>query len=404
MRRRAARQRRLHRQGVVLPFDARGRLAPRGVRLRPLQRQDLARTPTRAAATTAFGRRARSSRRRLSVFPQFMPERDARSSSTRPSSSSSAGLEPADALAVRERQLAVSDHFSFDLGVRLDKNQAHGWRRREWSANKVHCRARGWRLIWDPTGDGRWARQRQLRALRDGADEQSSRRRRRRPATRRPTCGSTRGRPSMRSDGAARRRRDARCEQVFDWFDANGGTNRRAVSVRVRAGLQHDDARAAEVADTRSNTPVGIEPPARARAARCAWTACFATYHDFYSQRADLSTGSVTDAAAIASICFFVENTNDVQRRYSRPVDAGQLSRRRSVIDVGGNYTLSRAWGNFDGETVNGPERRVKSMRYPEYKTRRVELAGGRSRDRPASSRAGVGDLCGRRCRSAPDR
>ena len=44
-----------------------------------------------------------------------------------------------------------------------------------------------------------------------------------------------------------------------------------------------------------------------------------------------------------------IENTNGVERKYtgSDPPGTYRLGRR---IDVGGNYTLSRAWGNFNGE------------------------------------------------------
>jgi hypothetical protein len=35
--------------------------------------------------------------------------------------------------------------------------------------------------------------------------------------------------------------------------------------------------------------------------------------------------------------------------------------------DVGGNYTLSRLWGNFDGENQNGPTA-TDLFQYPEYR------------------------------------
>ena len=41
---------------------------------------------------------------------------------------------------------------------------------------------------------------------------------------------------------------------------------------------------------------------------------------------------------------------------------------RQGSFDIGGNYTVSRNWGNFEGETVaNGPIRFTGTL-YPEYK------------------------------------
>ena len=49
----------------------------------------------------------------------------------------------------------LNEHFTFNVGVRWDKNQARGRRRRR------RCEQGLWspRLaaIWDPSGDGRWA-------------------------------------------------------------------------------------------------------------------------------------------------------------------------------------------------------------------------------------------------------
>ena len=67
------------------------------------------------------------------------------------------------------------------------------------------------------------------------------------------TGGSTRGRLSTRIAAGPLVDTDSALRQVFDWFNANGGDRAPAVSVRGRAGRQHDDARAAD------SSPYSIE-------------------------------------------------------------------------------------------------------------------------------------------------
>ena len=93
----------------------------------------------------------------------------------------------------------------------------------------------------------------------------------------------------------------------------------------------------------------------------------FRTYHDFYSQRADLRTGQVADELGNKYDLFVVENTNNVKRRYSGLTT--QASYRFSDgLDIGANYTLSRLWGNFDGETSASGPSVAQVDAFPEYK------------------------------------
>ena len=51
-----------------------------------------------------------------------------------------------------------------------------------------------------------------------------------------------------------------------------------------------------------------------------------------------------------------IENTDALKRRYAGLTTQGHVSRLRVDFNVGATYTLSRAWGNVDGENVNsGP-------------------------------------------------
>ena len=94
-----------------------------------------------------------------------------------------------------------------------------------------------------------------------------------------------------------------------------------------------------------------------------------ARYQDFYSQRADTTTRTVTDAKGNEHDLFLVENTNDVKRRYWG-VTTQASYRIAERLDVGGNYTLSRLRGNFDGETLGAGPSVAQVNAYPEYKQR----------------------------------
>src|SRR5262249_17989107 len=72
-------------------------------------------------------------------------------------------------------------------------------------------------------------------------------------------------------------------------------------------------------------------------------------YRDFYSQRIDRTTGIVVDELGNRSDLAIIENTNALKRRYSG-VTLSATYRPAARIDIGGNYTLSRLWGNWEGE------------------------------------------------------
>ena len=90
-------------------------------------------------------------------------------------------------------------------------------------------------------------------------------------------------------------------------------------------------------------------------------------YRDFYSQRIDTSTGTVTDEFGDLADLAIVENTNNLKRRYSG-VTLSATYRIGARTDIGGNYTLSRLWGNFDGENVSSGPLATDIFQYPEYR------------------------------------
>ena len=81
----------------------------------------------------------------------------------------------------------------------------------------------------------------------------------------------------------------------------------------------------------------------------------YRNYRDFYSQRTDTSTGKVSNSLGQTFDLALNENTDLLKRRYSGVTTQGTY-RFSGRTDVGATYTLSRTWGNVNGENVaSGP-------------------------------------------------
>ena len=163
-------------------------------------------------------------------------------------------------------------------------------------------------------------------------------------------------------------------QAVYDWFFANGGANRAVTGSPTVRGVSPI------VGDLRPphtwEYSGGVSRQYGARAAiRADFT--YRDYNDFYVTKTDASTGRTTDTrsfapAAVAGRAYdlsIVENSNVFERRYAGLTMQSQY-RFSSRVDVGGTYTVSRAWGNIDGENVaSGPLTDTPAaLHYPEYK------------------------------------
>jgi hypothetical protein len=90
-------------------------------------------------------------------------------------------------------------------------------------------------------------------------------------------------------------------------------------------------------------------------------------YRDFYASRTDLQTGQVTDPTGMSYDLTLLENTNVLERRYAG-LSVQSHYRFPSNLRIGANYTLSRLWGNIEGETATGGPSAAGVLQYPEYK------------------------------------
>ena len=250
---------------------------------------------------------------------------------------------------------AANRHLSFNLGVRYDKNAGRDSSGSLVADDSAISPRLG--LVWDPAGDGQTSINlsmgRYVAALNNNIAGAAS------PA----------GTPSIIAffyDGAPINAgagplvpTDAALRQVFNWFNAADPfpfyVDIPGVATKVQGPLKSPHA---------DEIAVGVS---RQIGARGSVRADFVNrkFADFYTRRIDTSTGVVFDDFGQPYDLKLIENTNDLKRQY-RALNL-QGSYRGTDLTLGGSYTLSRLWGNADGETVgNGPIPGTVTM-YPEY-------------------------------------
>ena len=138
--------------------------------------------------------------------------------------------------------------------------------------------------------------------------------------------------------------------QVFDWFEQNGGTDERTpvvsfvpgVNVQIQSPLKSPSADEYAIGTSRQ---LGTRGTLRV-------DGVWRRYHDFYSQRADTTTGKVTDRLGNRVRSCFSSRTPMTSSGAIAGLTTQASYRIADGLDVGGNYTLSRLWGNFDGENA----------------------------------------------------
>ena len=293
------------------------------------------------------------------VYPVFVPG----TTSTSTAIDYNPILQHSEGSNLRTHSLFVNDtwrpgnHLTVGLGLRYDKSQATNGA----SVNVGDRGAFSPRLsaIWDPTANGAWALSasyaRYVMALTSnlaGSTTLAGN-----PATFRWFYQG----PPINTDQSSLVTTDLALQQLFAWFDANGGTERRpyalvaipGVNMQMREPLKSPYAH--EFAAGLSRT-LGSRGSVRV-------DGVFRNYKDFYSLRTDLETGRVTDPIGGGTFDLsVVENTDDVFRRYAALLFQGSFNASREFA-LGGNYTLSRAYGNLEAENVNsGPAARQSTV------------------------------------------
>jgi hypothetical protein len=271
----------------------------------------------------------------------------------------------------------VSDRVTANLGLRWDRNDGV-------DSNGVLVAESGafsprFGLVWDPVGDQRWSVTgsvaKYVAGLLNSIADQTS------PAGNSDNYNFVYRGPNINTDPATRVPNHQAIQMAFDWFNANGGASLpltgspsvRGVSPQVRESL--DSPYVWEYA-------AGVNRQYGSRAAVRA-DFVYRDYGGFYVQRTDTSTGTVADtrpfapaavAGRIYDLTLLENDTEGLLNRQYAGLSLQAQYRAGTRFDFGGNYTISRAWGNVDGETVpNGPiasgaSGREAVLSYPEYR------------------------------------
>jgi Carboxypeptidase regulatory-like domain/TonB-dependent Receptor Plug Domain len=282
---------------------------------------------------------------------------------------------PSDGTDLRVHSGFVNDTWrwsrgvTLSLGLRYDRNDA------EDASGKFISNSSHWSprlgVTWDPRNDGRWAVTASVAkyasSLATAVAENS-------PAGNASTYQYAYQGPEINADpNAPLVTSDIAIQTVFDWFNANGGTNRpttlaQILGVNQIIGDSLKSPYSLEYSGGVSRT-IGTRGTVR-------FDYVFRDYHDFYSVRTDLTTGQVTNSAGTLFDVSVVENTDDMKRRYQS--GAAQFTYRLgSGTNIGGSYTLSRLWGNIDGENAASGPLQARLFDYPEYREARWNVREG---------------------------
>jgi hypothetical protein len=256
----------------------------------------------------------------------------------------------------------MSSRVTATLGVRWDKNDGRDQQGNLTAKDGAISPRLG--VVWDPLGDQRWS------ITGSFAKYVTS------IATRIADSASAAGNPqsylyfyqgpdiNANAAGSLTSTPDA-IRQVFAWFNANGGVSRPlseaptvpGVSPQIRESL--DSPNALEYA-AGVNRQFGNHAALRV-------DYVYRDYRDFYASKTDTTTGKVANSLGNPFDLTLIVNSNVPQRQY-QAMNAQATYRLGSHVDIGGTYTLSRTWGNFEGENVTSGPLAANVLQHPEYK------------------------------------
>jgi outer membrane receptor for ferrienterochelin and colicin len=297
------------------------------------------------------------------IFPQFLGD-GSTFINYRPILQSSKGTNFLTHAGFYNDHWRVNNHLVLNLGVRYDRN--HGLDSAGQLVSKDSAVSPRLGAVWSPTGDGVWSVTGSFAKYVAGLANTSNV----------ADAGSGAGRPALfqwvyrgpainpDSNDPSPIAPDVALRQLFNWFNANGGQNMTlnsvtypGVSTRILKSLASPNALEFAGGVSRQLGPSGA----------LRLDGVYRDYRDFYANRTDTTTGKASSPAGQTFDLTVVENTNVVKRKYAGL--SAQISFRvAATLDVGGNYTVSHAYGSIDGENVGSGPIASSVLRYPEYK------------------------------------
>lgn len=255
----------------------------------------------------------------------------------------------------------VGNRLTANLGVRWDKNDGRDQSGKLVTTDQAVSPRLG--LIWDPNGTGDWSVTasfaKYAAAIANTIADAAS------PAGRPQEFRFVYRGPDINAGGVASTSTPEAVRRVFDWFFANGGPNLPLQANPSIPGLTPQIGKSLRSPHVLEYA-AGINRQFGARAAARA-DFVYRDFRDFYVSRIDTTTGRVTNEFGRSFDLALIENSSLLERQYAGLSSQGTY-RFNARFDVGGSYTLSRAWGNFDGETVVSGPIPFPGTEYPEYK------------------------------------
>jgi outer membrane receptor protein involved in Fe transport len=254
----------------------------------------------------------------------------------------------------------VTDRLTANLGIRYDKNNGANQAGVVVITDSAVSPRMG--VIFDPTGDGEWSVTgsvaKYVTAIANSIADASSAGGN--PQTRQYIY---RG-PSINPAGTASPTApNVALRQLFDWYFANGAGNLPLNGAPDIPGVTPQIGEL--VSPSAWEYATGVSRQFGSRAA-IRLDGIFRNYTDFYSDVA-VPNRRAQDAEGRSYDLVTVTNDRDLAfRKYAGLTASGSL--RWTAVDVGGSYTLSRNWGNFEGETVASGPSRFEGRRFAEYK------------------------------------
>jgi hypothetical protein len=265
-------------------------------------------------------------------------------------------------------QWRLGDRFSFNLGVRWEKNAAKdggGVTRANDSTWSPRLGA-----TWDATGDGK-LRVAASYAKYVGAIQETQVS----SATQAGTplllywyydgSGAT---PINADQNGPLLTRAQALTQLFNWFQGQGCPNLATCQVAL-GGAQvpgvNQQIRGSLASPNAKEYTIGLQG---AFGSRASYRVDFVRrdYSDFYSLQLDRSTGQVSDQFGNVYDLQLIGNTNDLERNYTA-LQAQFQARPLDRLTVGASWTWSHTIGNFNGETAGSGAVRGLPDFYPEY-------------------------------------
>jgi outer membrane receptor protein involved in Fe transport len=256
----------------------------------------------------------------------------------------------------------VNGRLTANLGLRWDKN--HGKDQQGNVVAKDSALSPRLGVVIDPLGDQRWAVTasfaQYVAALNNAIGDSTSaggNPQTFRFAYRGPNINADPNAATLTSSPQAIR-------QIFDWYFANGGDKLPYLNQPTIPGVTpqiRGNLKSPHVVEYASGVNRQFGSAASLRA-----DFVYRDYRDFYAQRTDTTTGRVTNALGQSFDLTLYENSNVLKRHYKGLTTQGTY-RFGARTDAGATYTLSRTWGNFNGENVVSGPVASSVLSYPEY-------------------------------------